>query len=43
MGLTMTTLTKKICLNMEIKYNIWHIDGYAGWDDYDGQVIVIYI
>ena len=21
---------------MEIKYNIWHIDGYAGWDDYDG-------
>ena len=20
---------------MEIKYNIWHIDGYAGWDDYD--------
>ena len=21
---------------MEIKYNIWHIDGYVGWDDYDG-------
>ena len=20
---------------MEIKYNIWHIDAYAGWDDYD--------
>lgn len=20
---------------MEIKYNIWHIDGYVGWDDYD--------
>ena len=21
---------------MEIKYNIWHIDGYVGWADYDG-------
>ena len=21
---------------MEIKYNIWHIDGYVGWGDYDG-------
>ena len=21
---------------MEIKYNIWHIDGYAGRDGYDG-------
>ena len=20
---------------MEIKYNIWHIDRYVGWDDYD--------
>ena len=18
---------------MEIKYNIWHIDGYVGWDE----------
>ena len=18
------------------KYNIWHIDGYSGWNDYDG-------
>lgn len=21
---------------MELKYNIWHIDGYAGYDNYDG-------
>lgn len=20
---------------MEIKYDIWHIDEYVGWDDYD--------
>ena len=22
---------------MEIKYNIWHIDGYVGWDDCDDE------
>lgn len=22
---------------MKIKYNIWHIDGYVGWDDYDNS------
>ena len=21
---------------MKLKYNIWHIDGYSGWSDYDG-------
>ena len=21
---------------MKKKYNIWHIEGYAGWSDYDG-------
>lgn len=21
---------------MKKKYNVWHIDAYSGWDDYDG-------
>jgi hypothetical protein len=21
---------------MKLKYNIWHIDAYYGWSDYDG-------
>ena len=29
------TLLKKIT-NMKKKYNVWHIDAYSGWSDYDG-------